>query len=64
LVDGGEHVTHPLAAGRKAYVHVARGNVTVNGQALAAGDALKISGESVVAIDNGKAAEILLFDLK
>ena len=63
LVDADERVSHPLAAGRKAYVHVARGNVTVNGQALAAGDALKISGEPAVVIDKGKAAEILLFDL-
>jgi hypothetical protein len=63
LIDAGERVSHPLAAGRKAYVHVARGSVTVNGQALAAGDALKIGGEPAVAIDKGNAAEILLFDL-
>ena len=64
LLDGGEQVTHALAAGRKAYVHVARGKVTVNGKALDAGDALKISGETAVAMDSGKDAEVLLFDLK
>ncbi len=63
LIDAGERVSHPLAVGRRAYVHVALGSVMVNGQALAAGDALKISGESAVVIDQGNAAEILLFDL-
>jgi redox-sensitive bicupin YhaK (pirin superfamily) len=63
LIDANERVTHVLAAGRKAYVHVARGNVSVNGQPLDAGDALKISGEIAVVIEEGKAAEILLFDL-
>ena len=48
---------------RKAYVHVARGKVTVNGQVLSAGDAVKISGEAAVAMENGAGAEVLLFDL-
>ena len=63
LIDGAERLSHVLAAGRKAYVHVARGQVTVNGQRLAAGDALKASGESGVVIERGSAAEVLLFDL-
>ena len=63
LVDGEENVTHRLARDRKAYVHVARGSVKVNGQPLGSGDALKIEGESEVVIDNGDRAEVLLFDL-
>ena len=63
LLDGAERLSHALAAGRKAYVHVARGQVTVNGQRLAAGDALKASGESGVVIERGSDAEVLLFDL-
>jgi len=63
LLDGAERVSHALAAGRKAYVHVARGKVTVNGNALDAGDALKASGESAIALERGENAEILLFDL-
>ena len=63
LVDGEEQVTHKLAAGRKAYVHVARGAVTVNGQPLGSGDALKADGESEVVIEDGENAEVLLFDL-
>ena len=63
LLDGAERISHALAPGRKAYVHVARGKVTVNGNALAAGDALKASGESEIVLERGDNAEILLFDL-
>ena len=63
LLDGDETVTHALAPGRRAYVHVARGSVHVNGVALATGDAAKITGESTVTLDHGAGAEILLFDL-
>ncbi|MES2932388.1 MAG: pirin family protein, partial [Pseudomonadota bacterium] len=41
LFDGPQQATLPLAPGRLSYVHVARGSVTVNGQKLGAGDALK-----------------------
>jgi len=63
MLDGAERASHALAPGRKAYVHVARGSVTVNGNALGAGDALKASGESAIVIETGDDAEILLFDL-
>ncbi len=63
LLDGAERASHTLAAGRKAYVHVACGKVTVNGQPLSAGDALKASGEPALVIAAGESAEILLFDL-
>ena len=64
LLDGDETVTHRLARGRKAYVHVARGAATVNGQPLGSGDALKADGESEIVIENGNNAEVLLFDLE
>jgi redox-sensitive bicupin YhaK (pirin superfamily) len=63
LLDGAESAAHTLAAGRRAYVHVARGSVSVNGTPLAAGDAAKIEGESAVALAHGRHAEVLLFDL-
>src|SRR3990172_4764153 len=63
MLDGAERASHALAPGRKAYIHVARGSVTVNGNALGAGDALKASGESAIVIETGDDAEILLFDL-
>jgi quercetin 2,3-dioxygenase len=64
LIDGGERVTHQLAPQRKAYVHVARGRVSVNGAGLGAGDALKAGGESALVLERGDNAEILLFDLQ
>jgi redox-sensitive bicupin YhaK (pirin superfamily) len=63
LVDGGESVQHEIAEGRQAYVHVARGKVVVNGEALNPGDALKIREERSVTIEQGEQAEVLLFDL-
>ncbi|OZI41236.1 quercetin 2,3-dioxygenase [Bordetella genomosp. 5] len=63
LFDGAETAELPLAAGRKAWVHLARGNVTVNGQVLQAGDAVALDGEASVRIEHGDAAEVLVFDL-
>jgi quercetin 2,3-dioxygenase len=64
--DGEQAGALHLAAGRLAYVHVARGKVVVNGTLLAAGDALQMSGASetqTVRIEQGQAAEVLVFDL-
>ncbi len=63
LIDGTESVVHTIGSGRRAYVHVARGTVHVNGTPLAAGDAARITGEPSVRADRGQDAEILLFDL-
>lgn len=63
LLDADERVVHDLAAGRRAYVHVARGRVHVNGVPLAHGDAARAEGEPTITLDRGDAAEILLFDL-
>jgi len=63
LLDGDEGVAHVLTPGRRAYVHVARGRAHVNGIALGAGDAAKLTDEAAIRIDRAAAAEILLFDL-
>jgi quercetin 2,3-dioxygenase len=62
LVDGSERLEFALPQGRKAYVHVARGEATVDGEKLVAGDALKTDSSRIV-VENGKNAEVLLFDL-
>jgi redox-sensitive bicupin YhaK (pirin superfamily) len=62
LFDGAERADHAVGTGRKAYVHVARGRITVNGRALEAGDALKTDSPRVV-LEKGAGAEVLLFDL-
>ena len=63
VLDGDAPVTHPLAAGRRAYVHVALGAITVNGERLEAGDALKVTDAGAVVLADSKSAEVLLFDL-
>jgi redox-sensitive bicupin YhaK (pirin superfamily) len=63
LLDGDERVVHRPAPGRRVYVHVARGSVAVNGQALAAGDALKAAGVGEIVLEAAQDAEALLFDL-
>jgi len=63
LFDGDESATLALAPQRRAYVHVARGRVTVNGRALEAGDAARIEGEDAVSLSGGSGAEVLVFDL-
>jgi redox-sensitive bicupin YhaK (pirin superfamily) len=63
LVDGAEKIEFTQRAGRRTYVHVVRGAATVAGQPLVAGDALKSEGEATVRIEQGRDAEILLFDL-
>ena len=63
LFDGDERATLAIENGRRAYVHVARGTVRVNGHALAAGDAIKLIGEREVTIDDGDGAEVLVFEL-
>ena len=63
LLDGGERVNYALPRGRRAYVHVARGSLTVNGNELGAGDALKASEVADIVLERGEQAEVLLFDL-
>jgi redox-sensitive bicupin YhaK (pirin superfamily) len=63
MLDGAEQATVPLAAGRLTYVHVARGQVSVNGTVLQAGDALKAVNETEIELKDGQQAEVLLFDL-
>jgi redox-sensitive bicupin YhaK (pirin superfamily) len=63
LFDGDESARLPLAAGRRAWVHVAQGQATVNGKALNAGDAVALEDEPEVVIEKGAGAEVLVFDL-
>jgi len=62
-LDVAETLDYSLAAGRKAYLHVARGSLQANGNTLSAGDALKYSDEVKVELSVAKNAEVLLFDM-
>jgi hypothetical protein len=62
-LDAGKEIAHALAAGRHAWVQLARGTVELNGTALAAGDGAAVSDEGALAIRASEPSEILLFDL-
>ena len=63
LFDGAEGATLQIARGRRAYVHVARGEIAVDGQRLVAGDAAMVTDADGVVLSDGKGAEVLAFDL-
>jgi quercetin 2,3-dioxygenase len=63
LFKPGEAAHLDLRPGRYAWVQVARGDVTVNGEALAAGDGAAVSDESAIDLAAGSDAEVLLFDI-
>ena len=60
----GQEVSHRLAAGRHAWLHVAEGEVTVEGEKLSAGDAASLSGEALLRLTSAMPSQVLLFDLK
>jgi redox-sensitive bicupin YhaK (pirin superfamily) len=63
LFDAAESAELPLAPGRLSYVHLVRGALQVNGHALQAGDAAMLEKESRVQLSDGRASEVLVFDL-
>ena len=63
LFDGAEAAALELAEGRKAYVHLVRGQLQVNDQTLSSRDAALLDGERHITLDAGAQAEVLVFDL-
>jgi redox-sensitive bicupin YhaK (pirin superfamily) len=67
LFDQGEAASHSLAPGHRVWVHVARGDAVVRGEALQAGDALAIVNDTKrplpLRIEGRSDADVLLFDL-
>jgi quercetin 2,3-dioxygenase len=63
LFTGSESAQLPLSPQRQAYLHVARGSITANGERLATGDALQLTQADTLALANGEDAEVLVFDL-
>ncbi len=63
LFDGDESAELALDPARRTWVHVARGAISVNGQALQAGDAMGLVDESRLTLAAGQGAEVLVFDL-
>ncbi len=63
LLSRGEATEQPLAPGRSAWVHVARGTVTLNGEKLGPGDGAGITKLEVLSFEGTDDADVLLFDL-
>jgi len=63
LFDGNEAAELATDPARKAYVHLVRGALVVNGQRLQGGDAALLADESRIALSDGQDAETLVFDL-
>jgi len=63
LFDGEEEARLTLDPARLSYVQLIRGELSVNGQALVAGDAAKLVSESQLQLNHGRDAEVLVFDL-
>lgn len=62
-LGAGNRVAHKLAAGRHAWLHVAEGEVSLNGKTLNGGDAAAISDEGALELSATKPSQVLLFDL-
>ena len=64
LFDADERASLDLDPNRKAYVHLVRGKLMVNGVTLHGGDALMVADESALHFSQGEAAEVLVCDLE
>ena len=63
LFDASERASLALDPTRKTYVHLISGQLSVNGQTLEAGDAVKLLAEPELSLSGGRQAEVLVFDL-
>lgn len=64
LFDGEEGVTFEADASRDYYVHLVRGDLTVNGHKLSGGDAAMVREEGSIVLSSPRDAEVLVFDMQ
>jgi quercetin 2,3-dioxygenase len=64
ILDVGQHVVHELSQARMAWLHVVRGEITLDGLVLAAGDGVGVAAELAVSFTARDETEILLVDLE
>ena len=62
-IDGGQQVSHTLAADRHAWLQILRGAASLNGHELKTGDGAAVSDEQRLTIEAHGGAEVMLFDL-
>jgi quercetin 2,3-dioxygenase len=63
LFGGAERAEYQLAAGRRVWIQMARGTLTINGTTLSDGDGAYTQGATRLTLERGADAEVLLFDL-
>jgi len=63
MLDPGQHVVHELSQGRRAWLHIVQGKVTMDDVVLCAGDGAGVTAEGAVSFTAQEKAEILLVDL-
>lgn len=62
-LGAGDEVTHTIAPGRAAYVHVATGAVKLGDAVLKAGDGARVTGEASATLTGVEPGDVLVFDL-
>ena len=62
-LEVGQSVNYTLAPGRHVWLHVAEGEIVLNGQTLSGGDAAAVDHEAGLQISANKSSQVLLFDL-
>jgi redox-sensitive bicupin YhaK (pirin superfamily) len=63
MLDPGQHLIHELSTGRRAWLHVVRGDVTIRDDVLSSGDGVGFTAERAVCFTAREESEVLLFDL-
>jgi len=62
-LDSGAAVTHTFETGRRGWLHVAKGSVTLNGDTLGPGDGAGLEDAGEIRIEGVEPAKLVLFDL-
>jgi len=62
-LDAGQTLSRSLAEDRHAWIHVAEGEVTIDGKTFFGGDAAAVSGKNNLKFAATKPSQVLLFDL-
>lgn len=63
-LNGDQAIAFDIPAGNKAWIQMANGSLTVNGQHLDVGDGLAVNQSGRLEFSGGENAEFLLFDLE
>ena len=61
--ENGNTATYSIGEGRGVWLHVAEGEVTLNGQPLKTGDAAALTAEKAIELRATQSSQVLLFDL-